>query len=1092
MLRLILGAAGSGKTRRVCEEIRDGMRGRDGMVLLTPEQQSHRAERRLAAVCGPALSLHGEVLSFTRMYNRAALEIGGLADPLPDKGGRLLMMALALEEAGPKLTCFRERGKRTDFLRRLMTTAEELRGSMTTAAELLAAAEKTPSAAVRGKLTDMALVLEAWEAVQKRSLGDSRDAVARLAEGIAGCGVGAGGVWADGFTDFTAEELAVLEGILRRGTDLTVTLPLGEGENACFAVAEGAFRSLTELARRRGAEVVLERLPDPPADPIRYLAANLYEYEAPPLPAGEKPVELCKMASFRGECRWATARIRELMLADGSLRYSDFAVAVPGFASRRAAAESVFRAYGLPVFVEEASPLLPSASAVFLLEALRTVTEGWRAGNLFRCLKTGLGGLTAGETDELENYCLTWELRGESVWRREEAWDLSPRGYDARPEEDREALERIDALRRRVAAPFGRLGDALKNPAPAGDHLRALSAFLEETGVREALIARADALEKGGDAAAASACAGAWNAAADCLREMDALLGGVTLAGEEFTRLLELLLREREVGSIPAALDCVSLGSPARLRDRKPRVLLVLGADEEHLPEETGSRGLFSPEELRILFDLGIRLTADRDDALTRPLLELYLLAASPAERLLVSWSGGEDARPGILAERARTLLGLVPETEESLAGRQLAAAAAPLLELALGKGPWAEAARACLPPGRPEELRAFAAQAHTSLLPETAEKLYGRTLRLTPSRVESFYKCSYRYFLEYGLRAKERKAARFSAPENGTFLHYLLENVCRRVRDEGGFAAVTEERLRALTAEYAERFGRETFKPAQLRDKRFLYLFRRLSLRAEEIVLQLAEQLAAGDFEPLDFELRFSDRDGDLPALELGDLRLEGTVDRVDGWRNGNDLYLCVADYKSGEKQFSLAEVYRGTELQMPVYLFMLTTLGKDRYQTGIVPGGVLYLPARQAQANLPRSSTEEEIRDERYRKAKVTGLLLKDVPMLRARDRSEPPRFLPVKFKDGLPISGAATGPQMRLLEAHVRRLLTGMGEDLRRGEAAADPLFTTKDKGPCSYCPFGDICGFDPKKTKPRLIGTLKEDEFWAAVGKEKERG
>ncbi|MBR3059703.1 MAG: ATP-dependent nuclease subunit B, partial [Oscillospiraceae bacterium] len=136
MLRLILGAAGSGKTRRVCEEIRDGMRGRDGLVLLTPEQQSHRAERRLAAVCGPALSLHGEVLSFTRMYNRAALEIGGLADPLPDKGGRLLMMALALEEAGPKLTCFRERGKRTDFLRRLMTTAEELRGSMTTAAEL--------------------------------------------------------------------------------------------------------------------------------------------------------------------------------------------------------------------------------------------------------------------------------------------------------------------------------------------------------------------------------------------------------------------------------------------------------------------------------------------------------------------------------------------------------------------------------------------------------------------------------------------------------------------------------------------------------------------------------------------------------------------------------------------------------------------------------------------------------------------------------------------------------------------------------------------------------------------------------------------
>ena len=98
MLRFLLGAAGSGKTKLACEEIRDRMGERDRMVLLTPEQQSHRAERILSAVCGPRLSLCGEVLSFTRMYNRAAVEMGGLADPLPDKGGRLLLMALALEE----------------------------------------------------------------------------------------------------------------------------------------------------------------------------------------------------------------------------------------------------------------------------------------------------------------------------------------------------------------------------------------------------------------------------------------------------------------------------------------------------------------------------------------------------------------------------------------------------------------------------------------------------------------------------------------------------------------------------------------------------------------------------------------------------------------------------------------------------------------------------------------------------------------------------------------------------------------------------------------------------------------------------------
>ena len=121
MLTLILGGAGSGKTRLVYRQFREAMEaGRTGLVLLTPEQQSHRAERELAAFCGPALSLHGEVLSFTRLYSRAAAELGGLADPIPDRGARLLLLALALEETAPLLRQYGERGRRGDWLPQLL------------------------------------------------------------------------------------------------------------------------------------------------------------------------------------------------------------------------------------------------------------------------------------------------------------------------------------------------------------------------------------------------------------------------------------------------------------------------------------------------------------------------------------------------------------------------------------------------------------------------------------------------------------------------------------------------------------------------------------------------------------------------------------------------------------------------------------------------------------------------------------------------------------------------------------------------------------------------------------------------------------
>ena len=283
-----------------------------------------------------------------------------------------------------------------------------------------------------------------------------------------------------------------------------------------------------------------------------------------------------------------------------------------------------------------------------------------------------------------------------------------------------------------------------------------------------------------------------------------------------------------------------------------------------------------------------------------------------------------------------------------------------------------------------------------------------------------------------------------------------------------------------------------ESFKPAQLRDKRFAYLFRRLCDTAENIVLEMAEQLAAGDFLPLDFELEISDRGGELPPLDLGGILVEGKVDRVDGWADGDQLYLCVADYKSGPKEFRLSDVCEGQTIQMLIYLFLLTSEGQERYGKRIVPGGVLYLPARDKTVSLPRSSTEEEIRKARAAELKISGLMLDDPDMLRARDRSQPPRYLPVSFKDGVPVKGVADLRRMGELDSFVRGLLRRMGEELRNGKAEASPLAHYGSEDPCRYCEYGRVCGFDPKRQEKRLIRRMTDGEFWELAEKEAAHG
>lgn len=1095
MLTILTGAAGSGKTRAVCEEIRSRMREHAGMVLLTPEQQTHRAERTLSALCGPELSLHAEVLSFTRLYHRVAVETGGLADPIPDRGGKLLLMARALEAVSPQMKRFGERSRRLDFLDQLLRTVEELQ-SARIGAEPVRGAAAHAAGSMGEKLHDVALVLESYEAVSRAQLGDARDLLGRLADALGESTAGAGGIWADGFTDFTAAELRVLEAVLRRGTDLTVTLTLTDGDDAAadgrFAVTEGTARQLADLAARHGTELRFVSLPEPPEGPFRTLAENLFRYEAAPVPGcADATVRSARLRSFPEECRYAAAQLRRCLREDPSLRWGDAAVVIPGFEARRGAAEDAFREFGIPFFTAETENLRDSGAALWLTETLSVIADGWRPRDLLRALKTGFGGLTPEETDRLERYCLTWELRGERVWRREADWSLPPNGYGTPAASDAEELREINRLRRLAAEPVGRLADALRCAQTAGQQVRALYAYLEETHFADRLREKAEFLSGLGDRTAAERTLRLWDLILGCFEQLDAVLGDARTEIPELRRLLELLFGSRELGAIPASADCVSLGGPARLRGSRPKILLILGADEEHLPELRGSAGLFSGEERRQLFDLGLKLGGSRDADLDRALLELYELAAAPSGQLLMSWSGDADTRPCLLIRRAETLLGVHPVQLDTLPALCLAEAGGPLLRLAVGTGSWSEAAAAVLD-GEPEALREEAARTRGSLTPETADRLFGETVRLTASRAETWSRCRYRYFLQYGLEAKEDRAASFDAPAVGTFLHEVLQGVCTELRDAGDFKTAGEERLRALTRKHTAAYAEAHFRAGQAEEPRFRYLFDRLCRSAEEIVRNLVAELAAGDFEPLDFELHFGGADG-LPPLREPGLSIGGVADRVDGWCDGDSLYLLVADYKTGKTRFSLSDVWYGLSMQMLIYLFLLGEEGSRRYHGKIVPAGVLYAPAREELVRTDRNADPESVEKERAKKLQRSGLLLADGRMLRARENSDSPRYLPVKYgADGEPSGSLAAAAQLGALARHVHLLLQQMGRDLHQGGIQARPLSEKQDAGGCATCPYGRICGFDPERDEVRLKKKLSDEEFWNAIREEVPHG
>ena len=1102
MLRLIIGPAGAGKTAAVIEEIRRAVERREGgQMLLVPEQYSHEAERELCEKCGDSLSLYGEVFSFTGLARRVTQSLGGGAVKLLDKGGRLLCMALALGDVGPRLRVYTAARYQSQLQAMLLRCVDELKSACVTAEQLERAAADCGDG-LGDKLQDMALILSAYDAVASNGRADPADRLSILARQIEDTDFGPHThIYVDGFTDFTYQEQAVLEALLKKDVELTVCLTMEElrSENEIDALSRLSARRLLAAAKSLGRETrVISRSAGEDENAIDYFAREMFRYSAGRWPGEEAPLRLYTADSRSAECEAAAAEILRLVRQEGC-RWRDIAVAVRGFEDYRGTLESVFRHYGVPLFTARRSSLLNKPLPSLIALAYEICAGGWEVDDVISYLRTGLTGLSEEESDLLGDYVYRWQLRA-WAWQRQEDWRQHPEGYSAEySDETWQTLRRVNELRRRVSGPLLRFQDRSARAETALEQAAALSALLEELKLPRQLEERVEALRAAGSEELAAEYDQLWEIIVSALEQAAAILGDLEMDRDRFGKLFTLMLSQYDVGLIPVSLDRVSAGDFDRMRRRSLKHLIVLGCSDDRLPLSGETAGVFDREERERLQRLNIDLGAEEGE-LWREFSLIYNCLSLPEKSLTLcysrSGSDGEALRPAFVYQRAAALFSLEPR---HLTGEEPRLwAEGPALSLAAqavrGGSPGAQAAADYFKSREPERWRKLEAASRMSrgkLSGAGVEALYGSRLRLSASRIDRFASCRFAYFCQYGLRAKPYEPAGFTPPEIGTFMHYVLEHVARSAKERGGFAAVSDEELLALTRQFVQTYVHEELNDFQEKSSRFRHLFTRLSRDVEQVVADMAGELRCSDFEPLDFELDFSKAE-DLPPLELGEggerLALTGIADRVDGWVHQGALYLRVVDYKTGRKKFSLSDVWYGMGLQMLLYLFALQKGGGERYGMPIVPAGVMYLPARNALLNLPREPREGEAEQKRGEELRRSGLVLDEPGLIEAWEKGEDKRYIPVKFKGGKAGADAlASLERLGLLSRHIGKTLEEMAGALRSGSIAADPYYRSQQENACLNCDYLDACRFADGENgeRVRFLPRLSDNRVWSLL-------
>ena len=391
MLHLYLGRAKSGKTAAVMDAIRARVIAREGgSVLLVPEQYSHEAETELLRVCGDSLSLYGEVLSFSRLAARVEAETGG-APAMLDKGGRMLCLARAVDAVGSRLRVCGSARRQVALQQRLLRAVDECKTACVSPEMLSAFAEDPGSTlpagrtdALREKRADLALVYGAYDAIAAQSGLDPMDRLTLLAERLPRSRYAAACCYIDGFTDFTAQELLVIETLLRAGAEVTVCLT-AEGLTESHEIFEPSRRAALRLLRLAetvgcGAETAV--MPSPGGDgPMEVLERELFSFRSVRADAGGK-VSLVCTPDITGECEAAAAKCLALVRETGC-RWRDIAVAARNYDAYRAALESIFPHYGIPLYSARKSDLAEKPLISLIRSAYDTVTGGWDYDDVF-------------------------------------------------------------------------------------------------------------------------------------------------------------------------------------------------------------------------------------------------------------------------------------------------------------------------------------------------------------------------------------------------------------------------------------------------------------------------------------------------------------------------------------------------------------------------------------------------------------------------------------------------------------------------------------------------------------------------------------
>lgn len=1115
-VKIITGAIGAGKTRFCIDELRKTHNDNPDTrcIMLVPSHYSHETERMLINEFGGTGLNNIECTSFEKL----AREL------LPKTAKRLGASgknALVCRAISMTLSQIQNDNEQLD---RRIVRAISKRGFVDVAASLIsemhrynvkydtlneyAKSEQNPVLAQ--KLKVLSYISEKYDTLlTSADYVDADDDLSRLASVICNHFKNCDKIWIDKFDEFLPQQFEVVRALIDSGADITITFNTSNSntyyatKNTVSALCDYTDAKLVHL----DSKMTHINAPD-----LKFLFSTWFDRTV----YNDKctNIEIFASRDAYTETEHTARKILDLV-REHNYRFCDIGILCGTEDEYSHIIEAVFDEYDIPYYTDNTIAISEYPIAMQILSLFNVIEHNWNYSSMFEYLRAGFiytkcstkgkvkyKRIDPDELDVLENYVLKYGITYKNAWCR--SWLCKTRSViDTAFENDNpceDATEKIDELRQTIITPILNYSEAIKSSKTVSDYCRALFAFLEDINLYQGLKTELLSMAINNATADAQRFGQIWNLILSVIDEVNTALGTEEVSHNEFCQYIKAAMSQCQIRTVPSGIDRVFIGSADMNRAIPTPVVFAMGAVAGTYPKISTQEGFLSNADRETLLEHELRLAPTTLKKAEKQTETVYKLMSAAQDKLYISYpsitSDGHSTLPSQLITdimskfKDLNISDDIMQEDNSIMYISSPKATMHKFLISPSTHPlWSHVDnwfsehhewRNKLFTVRKAK-KQFSRQS-IKLCPDIAKSLYEGKNRYSATRLNAYANCPFSHYLQYGLSAHEREEYEMQSKDTGSYAHEIIRRFCARIDEDTSldWNSVNDEQCNSIVSDIVSDTIRN-IAASDMQDKEMTAdILSRMGDTVKEAAKTVCRSIQCGKFRTAAYEK-------EVRVKLTDDIEFGGIIDRLDVCEHDGINEYRIIDYKTGNKEFSVADVYNGLDMQPVIYALAMRMIDDKA-----VISGMYYSLMHNDFAQVGVTSRDKTIENELKKNTAYNGITFvgndktQNIPkeeldrIESELSRSNSPLFFKDKSNEFGYSKSVRTRPEGELLMEKVRCNIIDADKNIRNGNIDVTPLVRGQKRA-CTYCAYSSVCRFDEALINEKCI-TQNDSAVW----------